>query len=582
MAALNAEDGFPQPEEGVPVAATSPVPQAAEQPALAQAPASAPSRPFRAHTAFFALLLLYFGLHTVLRVASSTTAELDEAEQLVLTQDLRWGYGPQAPLYTWLQYAVFAVVGPSVLGLSLLKNALLLAAYVFTYASAWRIARNPWAGAAAAASLLFIPQMAWESQRDLTHTVLATTLAAGTLCAFLRVSEHRSAEFIPPARATANGARGGMNSALLAYLGLGACIGLGLLAKYNYAIFIASLLAAALSLPQSRSVVLDRRMLAAVGVAAALFAPHALWMAQHRSAALSAMKELGMDHAKSWFFSALQGTWELASAGMLLIAPLLLIYGVLYRRRLSVSLSPIGGEGRSESSVSFSSIGGEGRGEGSEQLLLRQMLFVPALLLLVVLVFKVTGIKDRWLLPMFVGLPVLLAAKAGRACVSSVASCSTECFAWRGVLVLAGVVAVVVLVLMPGHLLLGKDQKRPFRLNAQFRDLAAQLGPPPAGTGLIIAENRWIGGNLRLCFPGQRIAVPEFPASVPTNSGGLWVVWNATARDMPPENLLAFVRSVTSLDAAGLTPRFVEAIYRHLTGQRMRLGVLALESVPPR
>src|SRR5262245_40152172 len=51
---------------------------------------------------FFFLLVVYFGLHVVTRTLVSETAGIDEADQLVLGQKLAWGYGPQAPLYTWL------------------------------------------------------------------------------------------------------------------------------------------------------------------------------------------------------------------------------------------------------------------------------------------------------------------------------------------------------------------------------------------------------------------------------------------------------------------------------------------------
>jgi len=106
--------------------------------------------------------------------------EKDEAEQLLWTQTLAWGYGPQPPLYSWLQWALFQLTGPTVVGLALLKNALLFATYAFTWAAARRLL-EPAPAALAAASLLLLPQVAWESQRDLTHTVLVTSAAAATL-----------------------------------------------------------------------------------------------------------------------------------------------------------------------------------------------------------------------------------------------------------------------------------------------------------------------------------------------------------------------------------------------------------------
>src|SRR5512145_2185867 len=75
----------------------------------------------------------YFLLHVVIRVLVSGSTELDEAEQVLLTQHLAWGYGSQPPLYTWLQSALFHLFGPGVFPLALLKNALLLSLYIFTF-----------------------------------------------------------------------------------------------------------------------------------------------------------------------------------------------------------------------------------------------------------------------------------------------------------------------------------------------------------------------------------------------------------------------------------------------------------------
>ena len=83
-------------------------------------------KPFVTEGKFFLALAIYFSLQIVLRLITSSTTDLDESQQLVLTQQFHWGYGPQPPLYTWLQILVFKILTPSILGLSLLKNLLLI------------------------------------------------------------------------------------------------------------------------------------------------------------------------------------------------------------------------------------------------------------------------------------------------------------------------------------------------------------------------------------------------------------------------------------------------------------------------
>ncbi|EGK70866.1 hypothetical protein METUNv1_03091 [Methyloversatilis universalis FAM5] len=136
----------------------------------------------------FALLVVYFGAQVCARVFASPGLELHEAEQALWTQDLALGSGTQPPLYTWVQWLVFKLFGVSIFSLSLLKNTLLASTYGFV----WLAARRwlpPSLAVLAAASLLLIPQIGWESQRDLTHSVLAAAVAAATLYVLIRLIE---------------------------------------------------------------------------------------------------------------------------------------------------------------------------------------------------------------------------------------------------------------------------------------------------------------------------------------------------------------------------------------------------------
>ena len=122
-------------------------------------------------------LALYFGLHLISRVLVSPSLELDEAEQLLYLQALSLGYGFQPPLYTWLQALVFAFTGPGVFGLALLKAVLLW----LTWWAMYKLARLFYKAKDALAiglSLALFPQFLWESQRDLTHTVLLVACVA--------------------------------------------------------------------------------------------------------------------------------------------------------------------------------------------------------------------------------------------------------------------------------------------------------------------------------------------------------------------------------------------------------------------
>ena len=84
-------------------------------------------------TKFTWLLALYFLLSLVARVSLSGGLELDESEQILLAQVPRLGYGPQPPLYTWLQYLVFSLFGQTIFSLSLIKSVLLFITFKTIY-----------------------------------------------------------------------------------------------------------------------------------------------------------------------------------------------------------------------------------------------------------------------------------------------------------------------------------------------------------------------------------------------------------------------------------------------------------------
>jgi len=70
---------------------------------------------------FWLLLAAYFTLHVITRSLITEGAGIDEADQLVRGQHLSLGYGPQAPLYTWLMTFFLRTFGSSVFSLALLR-----------------------------------------------------------------------------------------------------------------------------------------------------------------------------------------------------------------------------------------------------------------------------------------------------------------------------------------------------------------------------------------------------------------------------------------------------------------------------
>ena len=453
--------------------------------------------------ALLAALAVYFLLQLLVRETVAGGVEKDEAEQLLWTQTLAWGYGPQPPLYSWLQWAVFRLTGPTVFGLALLKNALLFATYALTWAAArWLLAPAP--AALAAASLLLLPQIAWESQRDLTHTVLVTTAAAATLWLAIGLLQRPSTP---------------------RYAGLGVALAAGALAKYSFLLVPLALAGAALPDRRLRAALLDRRLLLSVAVAVLLVAPHGLWLtghwhdATHVTAGKLELQPGGaLEHA-------LGGVASLALAAVAFLTPLWIVYAALFGRALwRERPARVDGPWPAFFGRYFALLGG-------------------ALLLLALA--GAGNFKDRWMQPLLFCAP--LAVLVARPDVATPERLRTL----RRVL--AGT-ALVLLLGMVGRVLAVGHGQRPGDFNLPLGPLGEVLRARGVRPAAVVAESSRLAGGMRLVFPGAAVRVVD-RTGPPPGPGPLLLI--AT----PPERFEA----LRAADPAwtGLRPTLIELPWLH-------------------
>jgi 4-amino-4-deoxy-L-arabinose transferase-like glycosyltransferase len=425
----------------------------------------------------WAWLLLYFAAHVLGRTLVSPALELDEAEQALWTQQLQWGYGAQPPLYTWLQWAVFQLLGVSVFSLSLLKNALLALAYV----SVWWAGRMLVPGAlaaAAAASMLLLPQIGWEASRDLTHSVVLTTMSAATLAVAVALLQR-------PRPAL--------------YLLMGVVVAMGLLSKYSYAGFLGVLLLALLAGRDTRALLLNRWAVAAAVLAALLVLPHAWWLLQHWELATSSTaQKLAVGASMGRVQGMARGLWTLVLALLAFGGLWALVMGLLFGR------SALQAWARWWQPAPAPEPGAR----WSVQALWRRYFAVLGLLFLAMVVFgEVTRFKDRWMMPFLFLLPLAffsvapeLARHPGLARLRR----------WLAVL------AVLVLVLLTARVPWNALRERPDELNQPVRELAQALRAGGyAGIGTIVVDDRTLAGALRLQFPAAHIEVGDGRTGLP-------------------------------------------------------------------
>src|SRR5262245_55866560 len=204
-----------------------------------------------------ALLIAAFLLvHLGVRAWVGPALGVDDAEQALFAQHWLPNYRLRAPpLFTWALLAVGQVAGIGILVISLLRYVLLAMVFGFVYLTARRLIRDPSLAALATFSFAAIYVFGYYSHHDLTHTTALSAFLAASWYVFVRLCETPTLRW---------------------YLALGLCFGLGILGKWNFAVFAVALPLACLLQPAYRGLVLNWRIVPAALLAAAIALPSAL------------------------------------------------------------------------------------------------------------------------------------------------------------------------------------------------------------------------------------------------------------------------------------------------------------------
>ncbi|NKK82456.1 ArnT family glycosyltransferase [Rhizobium leguminosarum] len=438
----------------------------------------------------FALLAAYFALQVGVRLATSHSLDLDEAEQAFRSQWLAAGYGPQPPFYNWLQYTVFRFAGVSLTALSIVKNLLLFSSYVLYGLTARLILRDKALVAIATLGLLTIPQMAFEMQRDLTHTVAVFFSASIFFYGFIRSLKQPS---------------------LASYFIAGIGIGFGLLAKYNFAILPAAALIAALSDARLRLRIFDWRLALTAVVALIITLPHLFWLKDNLDFATArTLEKMTASGDASYLTQVAMGVSSLALATISFAALTVAVFAIVFGKSLRPAL-----------------------GSGSEwtRLLERMMLVFFAGILLLIVFGGAAGIKDRWLVPMLFILPLYFCLKIEAAGV-------TTDRAFRRFIPILAVIMIGVPATLYGSVATARFTGHYERLNrpyAAMLDILRKQAEPAA----ILAGDSLLAGNLRQDISGVPVLSVDYPGFHPDLSGRrplllVWLLPKGGSEALPP------------------------------------------------
>jgi 4-amino-4-deoxy-L-arabinose transferase-like glycosyltransferase len=485
---------------------------------------SLPFLPTRRQLCF--LVAIYLGFQFVARSFVSEAAGIDEAYQVIVGQRLTWGYGPHAPLYTWLMMLFLKVFGSSTTSLNLLREVLLFGIYALTYANARVMTRSHACGVVAAAALQFHPTIVWESQRELTNSLAASLTILAALLSFLMARNDRWG----------------------AWISFGICSGLMALSKYNAALFYAALLLAAASTPSLRARFFNFRLAVAVSISALVVTPNLWWVATHKDLAFQLVWKFGIHESMTWGHAVVLGLKNWFESWAAHIAPVIVVFAVIFWRAIFV-----------DRDASFKS--------DEAKLLFRALAFVTLMTILSIFFIKVTEFKDRWLQPIYISLPILLVAVLQRALTSG---------RLKIILGFSTMVTLAVGFAASGRLYFSEARGRRDVLTAPFARLSDDLGGAVHKSDFILAGNYWLAGNLRLRFPQKKAYCPDLLAPQTAVGHTCLVVWEVGRKNATPPELLAFAREFTGSPVLP-PPQYAEELWKYHRKEKLRLAFWMLQ-----
>ena len=474
----------------------------------------------------FSALAIYFAIQVISRTLLSPSTHLDESEQLVFTQQWAWGYGPQPPLYYWIQKIFFSAFGVSVFSLALFKNILLFLIYALAYWNARFITRSHGCGLVAAVSVLFLPQISWESQRDITHSVLATVFSLAALGLFCRAVEFRK---------------------ISDYLALGVCIGLGCLSKYNFILFLAGLLLAALTLKNPRATVLNWRMLLAATIGVLILLPHGLWALNHPHLASATSSKLAIRHDEPWLGSTAKGLKSLFLASIVFILPVVVITPLFF---LHAKKSP------DEIPVRCDFV----------RLMIWTLAFIMVLVVLCVMFVHVTNFRGRWFQPILIVVPILIAVLLRQ---------QLEARRLKWLVGFSAFVAIALLIALPSRIIFGEKLHHEEPLHFPYAALADQMKNDLAPGTVIVTEDDLLAGNLRLALQPRLVVTSEIMDEFAPGAQNLAFAWNPKKNEVRPQALTDFAEQLGSVDWS--QAKYVSADYYYFRNKQGTMGYILID-----
>ncbi|KTD24786.1 Uncharacterised protein [Legionella lansingensis] len=361
---------------------------------------------------------------------------LDESEQVMLAQELLPGYPGQPPLYTWLQYLFFKALGVNLFSLTLLKCSLFFFCLYFFHLICKIHCETLLLAWCATLSWTLIPAIGLDLIKDNTHSILA--LLTACLTWYWMIIPERFSKYIW-------------------YTLFGCILAAGLLAKFNYLLFLVVLLTSALSLKEFRKKFIHPYMIYSLLLALLLTCPYLWWLWKEPHIALSSIYKL---HPNAT--SLRQGMGELTIVVLIFSLPAFVTLCFFFPKR-QINLSE----------------------KIANRLLHRYHIILLPVLFLTVIIGDMHAFKTRWLIPLLFLFPVFYLSQ-----VKYCPDLKTRILKFVSLSLLIEVIFLMILILSH-HFEQSKNKQKPLQAIIELLKYDSSHH-----IDWIVSDSYWLLGNL--------------------------------------------------------------------------------------
>jgi len=203
-----------------------------------------------------------------------------------------------------------------------------------------------------------------------------------------------------------------------------------------------------------------------------------------------------------------------------------------------------------------------------ELFLKRSLLVVGLLLVVMVLGFRMAGIRDRWLQPVLIFAPVLAAAVVRE---------RLDAVRLKRLVAASGVVMVLVTVGLPGRIILAEKLNRKEFLNQPYRQIAQQMAEAIPASSRVLTSSRTMAGNLRLHTPRRLFVCLADNEMFADNQEHCFLAWDTEGSEQTPYLVRLWLQGHgldSDLPAGAL--RYFTAPYQYHPQRQMRVALLQI------